>query len=305
MLVDRDINSPIRLLLLGSDSDIGETLFRHTQSLSEFEVTSLKVDDLLAANFLNTHEQTNGVLTKDYDFIVDAISMNKSLPMHYIEHTTHIKKWAEYKHADVMMISSSQVFSGEIDHSYEEDDTPDSQDKYGQRLAEIEQIFLANENNIVLRSGWLFGDEGKIVNDQSNNFVKDIITAAKTGETKQYKADCLGCPTPISDLIRVMLSVIKQRHYGAKNTGIYHYCCAEEVSWLSYAKAVLSIASQYDSKIDNVELHNEFSEASDNEEVEALRQSLSCRKIFNHFGVKQRPWRSNLKNLIKGLYQVD
>ena len=34
------------------------------------------------------------------------------------------------------------------------------------------------------------------------------------------------------------------------------------------------------------------------------RQSLSCRKIFNHFGVKQRPWRASLRNLVKELYQM-
>ncbi len=33
------------------------------------------------------------------------------------------------------------------------------------------------------------------------------------------------------------------------------------------------------------------------------KQSLSCRKVFNHYGVKQRPWRSSLRKLVKELYK--
>jgi dTDP-4-dehydrorhamnose reductase len=68
-------------------------------------------------------------------------------------------------------------------------------------------------------------------------------------------------------------------------------------------EAIIATSGQFDPKaqVEVEAIGDEFSEA---QESVMRRQSLSCRKIFNHFGIKQRPWRSKLKNLVKGLYQV-
>ena len=100
--------------------------------------------------------------------------------------------------------------------------------------------------------------------------------------------------------------MIKQRHYGAKNTGIYHYCCAEEISWIGLVEAILATSGQMDPKV-NVEVESieDSLMVMDGEVTQIKRQSLSCRRVFNHYGVKQRPWRSSLRNLVKELYKTN
>ncbi|TBR44947.1 dTDP-4-dehydrorhamnose reductase [Marinomonas agarivorans] len=300
LLTDRDINSPIRVLLLGSDTDIGTTFLQHANALTEFSVTPIDSQTFLADQGWHEDQQ------ETYDFLVDALSVGKPFASNYLEKITELQQWAERNSIHAIMLSSVQVFSGMTDHSYEETDTPDNDSKYAQNLIQIEQRFLSYHENIVLRSGWLFGGTGNFSQgptNKENNFAQQTIDFARNAEALPYRDDFTGCPTPISDLIRVVFSLIKQRHYGAKNTGVYHYCCAEEVSWKNYAKAILMVASQYDNNIDGQDFLDEYESNAVGQDVRQSKQSLSCRQIFNHFGVKQRPWRTNLKNFIKGLYQ--
>jgi len=299
---DQDINSPIKILLLGSDSDVGEAFLDFAQPLAEFEIAPLSMDVVLKTS-LPLPDNEN------YDFIVDAMSIDRIFSKNYVELINEYSQWALKSNTTILMLSSALVFSGSKGSSYNESDEPDNKDKHGQVLAKIEKMILKHDDNIVLRSGWLFGSKTRKEN-QENDFVRKTIKSLKEGKELDYQPDFLGSPTPISDLIRVTLSLIKQRYYGAKtgakNAGVYHYCCAEEISWLGYAKAILMVAAQYDLKLDSyTEIFNEDLVESSEIHVELLRQSLSCRKIFNHFGVKQRPWRPSLKNLIKGLYQVE
>lgn len=302
MLADRDINSSIRVLLLGSDTDVGNAFLQCTNTLPEFTVTSVDTN-----TFLEKQDWESDLLEQGkYDFLIDSLSLGRTFASTYVEKMTELQRWTENNNIYVIMLSSAQVFSGATDHSYEEDEQPDNDDKYARHLIAVEQIFLANKENIVLRSGWLFGGAGNFSQGPTNketNFAQQAIEKARAGELLPYSDDFIGCPTPISDLIRVTLSLVKQRHYGAKNTGLYHYCCAEEISWLNYAKAILMIASHYDEQIDSLDFLDEYADSSISQDVELNKQSLSCRHIFNHFGVKQRPWRTNLKNFIKGLYQ--
>ena len=195
------------------------------------------------------------------------------------------------------MISSARVFSGNKDVPYAEIDVPDSSEAYAKALIEAESIVLSNPNNIVLRTGWLFSGKG-------DDFVCRTLGLIQDGVNLAYKDDLIGSPTPVSDLVRVILSMVNQGHYGAQNKGIYHYCCAEEISWIRLVEAILATSSQFDPKaqVEVEAIGDSFPEV--HEALVMQRQSLSCRKIFNHFGIKQRPWRSKLRSLVKELYQA-
>ena len=179
MLIDHDINSPIRILLLGSDTDIGETFLYTTDSLNEFVVTAITIDNFLAMDF----SVAKGVIENDeYDFIIDTVSVSKSLPSNYINLIEDVNEWASSKHVDVVMLSNSHVFSGITDHSYEESDEPDGKEKYSQRLIRVEKTFLSNDCNIILRTGWLFDShvhnndvsKGSLL-DKRNNFLVFVL----------------------------------------------------------------------------------------------------------------------------------
>jgi dTDP-4-dehydrorhamnose reductase len=286
---EKDINAPIKILLLGSDTNIGEELISFSEELAEFSLTSLTQESFYQTQF--SVDSFN-----KYDVVLDALSIGANTDdFAQIKACNHMLQDAD---VSMFMLSSVEVFSGDKGTAYDENEEPDAKSTKGQQLAEIEQLVLSDSNNIVLRSGWLFGCK-------QQDFVASTLAKLKLGEPVLLEDDLLGNPTPISDLVRVAFSLIKQRHFGAKNSGVYHYSCAEDISWFGFGEAVLTNASQFNIQFQASLQATNSSEAEVTDLTLLRKQSLSCRKIFNHFGVKQRPWRASLRNLVKDLYQMN
>ena len=287
----QDINAPIRILLLGSGTEVGSSLLQLSEGKDEFEW--LCPDESLLLDVSRRAELD----TMQFDVIIDALSLRYALQNDYGKFQSSLRYLSEKSSTTLIMISSARVFSGNKDVPYAEIDVPDSSEAYAKALIEAESIVLSNPNNIVLRTGWLFSGKG-------DDFVCRTLGLIQDGVNLAYKDDLIGSPTPVSDLVRVILSMVNQGHYGAQNKGVYHYCCAEEISWIRLVEAILATSSQFDPKaqVEVEAIGDSFPEV--HETLVMQRQSLSCRKIFNHFGIKQRPWRSKLRSLVKELYQA-
>ncbi len=287
----QNINAPIRILLLGCHSEVGSSLLELSKDKKEFEWLCPEESMLLGA------DAETQLAEMQFDVIVDVLSLRYALQSDHDVFQSSLRYLSERSDAPLIMISSSKVFSGETDSPYTEEETPDGTSSYARALIEAENIVLANPENIVLRTGWLFSGQG-------DDFVCRTLGLIKDGVNLAYKDNLIGSPTPVSDLVRVIFSMISQGHYGSKNTGIYHYCCAEEIGWVGLVEAIVTTSGQFDPKA-QVEVETIDSSFSDEKETIMYRQSLSCRRIFNHFGVKQRPWRSKLRSLVKELYSVN
>ena len=287
----QDINAPIRILLLGSNTEVGASLLSFSAGKNEFEWLCPEESMLLDVTRRAELE------AMQFDVVIDALSLRHALQSDYAKFQSTLRYLSEQGRASLIMLSSARVFSGNKDVPYSEIDVPDSSDPYALALIEAEKIVLSHPENIVLRTGWLFSGKG-------DDFVCRTLGLIQDGVNLAYKDDLIGSPTPVSDLVRVILSVVKQGHYGAKNKGVYHYCCAEDISWVGLVEAIVATSSQFDPKaqVEVEAISDAFPEVQDM--VVMKRQSLSCRKIFNHFGIKQRPWRSKLRNLVKELYQA-
>lgn len=287
----QNINDPIRILLLGSGTEVGSSLLALSKNKPEFEW--LCPDESLLLN-ANRRAELDAM---QFDVIIDALSLRHALQSDYRTLLSTLRYLSEQDKAPLIMLSSARVFAGNKGAPYSETDTPDSIEPYAQALIEAETVVLERPQNIVLRTGWLFSGKG-------DDFVCRTLGLIQDGVNLAYKDDLIGSPTPVSDLVRVILSMVNQGHYGAKNTGIYHYCCAEEISWIGLVEAIVATSNQFDPKaqVEVEAIGDAFPEAQ--EAVVMRRQSLSCRKVFNHFGIKQRPWRSKLRNLVKELYKA-
>ncbi|MBJ7538330.1 sugar nucleotide-binding protein [Marinomonas transparens] len=291
MNTKQNINAPIRILLLGCESEIGSSLLHFSKEKEGFQW-------LCPAEHILLDEAGRTELeAMQFDVVIDALSLRYALQDDYSRFQETLRYLSDNAAVPLIMISSSRVFSGDNNVPYGEDDVPDGVDSFAQALIASESIVLNNSNNIVLRTGWLFSGQG-------DDFVCRTLDLIQDGVNLAYKDNLVGSPTPVSDLVRVILSVVSQRHYGAKNQGVYHYCCAEEISWVGLVEAIVATAGQFDPKaqVEVEALSESFPEVA-TDGVSYKRQSLSCRKIFNHFGVKQRPWRSKLRSLVKVLYQ--
>jgi dTDP-4-dehydrorhamnose reductase len=287
----QDINAPIRILLLGSNTEVGSSLLQLSKEKKEFEWLCPEESVLLDSNAEAQLE------LMQFDVIIDALSLRYALQDDYYGFQSVLRYLSDSVEAPLIMLSSARVFSGDKDAPYAETDEPDSTESYAQALIAAESIVLNNPKNIVLRTGWLFSGKG-------DDFVCRTLGLIQDGVDLAYKDDLIGSPTPISDLVRVIFSIIKQRYYGSQNTGIYHYCCAEEISWIGLVEAIVATSGQFDPKA-QVEVEAINGVFPDVQHNVMRRQSLSCRRVFNHFGIKQRPWRLKLRNLVKELYQTN
>lgn len=287
----KDINAPIRILLLGSNTEVGSSLLSFSAGKNEFEW--LCPEESLLLDVTRRAELD----AMQFDVVIDALSLRSALQSDYAKFQSTLRYLSEQGRASLIMLSSARVFSGNKEVPYSETDLPDSLDPYALALIEAEAIVLSHPENTVLRTGWLFSGKG-------DDFVCRTLGLIQDGVNLAYKDDLIGSPTPVSDLVRVILSMINQGHYGATNKGVYHYCCAEEISWVGLVEAIVATSSQFDPKaqVEVEAISDVFPEVQD--VVAMKRQSLSCRKIFNHFGIKQRPWRSKLRNLVKELYHA-
>ena len=97
-------------------------------------------------------------------------------------------------------------------------------------------------------------------------------------------------PTPIHDVVRVIVAIVRQLDCGAARWGTYHYQSSDGCTWYQFAEAALAVISQYCS-VNTVLIEQTNGQTSAAE--------LSCQKLLNTFGIKQRPWRASITGMIR------
>ena len=88
---------------------------------------------------------------------------------------------------------------------------------------------------------------------------------------------------------------------GAMRNLLYHYCGLETKKEIEFVQQVLKYASQHDEQIyqylDNFTL-TEIPPVK----PQVANTTLSSKKIFDTFGIKQRSWHGSLQSTIKAIY---
>lgn len=196
----------------------------------------------------------------------------------------------------LIQLSSPYVFDGEKKLGYNEQDEPMPQGIYGRTALQAEVELQKIERHIIIRTGWLFGTG---INDQIKGWIK--ATKKQNGELKVVRRRF--SPTATEDLARVLLAVSHQVDCQASVWGVYHYCGLETKKESEFVLQVLKYASQHDEQvyqlIDTLRItENTLSPP------EIPNATLSSKKLFDTFGIKQRSWHVSLQAAIKSLYQI-
>lgn len=137
--------------------------------------------------------------------------------------------------AEMVYISTNEVFNGRSDRPYREDDKPNPINPYGSSKRSGEQMaahYLKNGLYIV-RTAWLYGG--------GHMFPEKILAAAdKFGELRVV-TDEVGNPTYTLDLALAVAALVRTRTYG-----IYHFTNAGYCSRYEYAQEVLRLGGRDD-----------------------------------------------------------
>ena len=199
------------------------------------------------------------------------------------------------KNIPIIHLSTDHVFDGHYASGYTEDDQTIPLGIFGKSKWQGEDMLRQKlEQHLILRVSWLFSPWG-------DNFLTRSLQTART-ETDMYAADDRsGCPTSAGDIARVVLAIIRQLNENAGAWGTYHYCGAEVTTRFKFLEAIYDRA-QHKEELVTKRLHSvPRSQLYANAERPAS-SVLNCKKLLNDFGIHQRPWRSELAQVIDNLY---
>ena len=146
--------------------------------------------------------------------------------------------------ADMVFVSTNEVFDGRTDQPYREDDPTNPINPYGSSKRAGEQMtarYLKNKLYIV-RTAWLYAAGG-------NNFPTKMISLADMLKTLRVVSDEISNPTYAPDLAEAIIRLIHTHAYG-----IYHFVNAGYCSRYDFAKEILRLGGRGDIPVQPITL---------------------------------------------------
>jgi dTDP-4-dehydrorhamnose reductase len=196
-------------------------------------------------------------------------------------------------------VSTDYVFDGTKQGPYVEEDPIAPLGVYGKSKAAGEAVLRQRlPEHLIVRTAWLCGIHG-------HNFVKTILRLGRDRATLKVVSDQSGCPTFAADLADAILKMASQVEIGKLVPwGTYHYCGRGETTWHGFAEAIFEIAEQYETF--TVKLVMPISTAEYPTPVRRPANSvLDCSKIERQLGIRSRPWKESLAEMIRRLYELN
>lgn len=142
----------------------------------------------------------------------------------------HLARWAaEHQSTNWLLhISTDFVFSGRSHRPYRPDDQPDPLSIYGRTKleGELHVRYLARDNSLVLRTGWVYSPYGR-------NFLKTMLRLMAEKDSLNVVDDQIGTPSSTLGLVRCIEAAVNQRP-----SGTLHWSDAGVASWYDFAVAI-------------------------------------------------------------------
>lgn len=183
--------------------------------------------------------------------------------------------------ADLVYISSNEVFDGQATTPYNEASEPNPINPYGSSKRAGEKMAARYQRKIyVVRTAWLYSAGG-------NNFPTKILAAAKANKSLRVVQDEISNPTFVPDLAAAIAKLIKTRAYGVYNLVNEGYCSRYE-----FAQEILRLNGLADMPIEPI-LLADYQRASTVPPFTPL-VNIQAAKL----GIQLRPWREALADCI-------
>lgn len=293
---------PAKILITGAEGQIGRALVRLMAGDRDFIIIALSKRHFDITQARQMSDQMAQYLP---DYVVNCAGFNRVDPAErdpeqaFAVNAKGVEQLAMIcgeMSIPLLHLSSDYVFDGHYASGYTESDEPAPLDVYGASKWEGEEaVRRLLLKHIILRISWIFSESG-------TNFLLKTLEQARNQEAIRAVDDRRGCPTSADDVARVLMAILKQLISGAEAWGTYHYCGAEITTRYGFSEAILAAARQYE------ELKaTQLIPVSSSEMPEAAERPassvLKCKKLLNTFGIRQRPWRSELQRLVRKLYE--
>ena len=284
----------MRVLVLGADSPLGQALLETQELLGRHELVPLS---RAACRWKSERQAKKSVVRAKCELVLDvrieaASDGGEQIQELDLKRCHWVAKACQRSQTTYLFVSSSRIFSGQLDRPYAEDDSPDNEETIGQLLAMCEQLVRDNcEYHIILRLGPIFSHQG-------TNLITQMLGPMGQGGSLILDNNLRGCPVAALDGARVVSAILDQLSTSLEIWGIFHYCSSDTATYYEFAEALLASASQF----------SEFSASAvqleqQSEGLAPLNRALQCSKIRNTFAIKQVPWRRDIAATITRYYE--
>ncbi|PSV46792.1 dTDP-4-dehydrorhamnose reductase [Photobacterium indicum] len=194
--------------------------------------------------------------------------------------------------AAILHISTDYVFEGNKEGEYAESDTTNPQGVYGgSKLAGEIAVAKACDKHIILRTAWVFGEQG-------NNFVKTMLRLAKTHDSLGIVGDQFGGPTYAGDIAAALVVITKTICNGESDKfGIYHFSGLPHVSWSQFAQVIFDEAVEQAVIQQSPTVNAITTEEYPTPAKRPANSKLDTRLITEKFAIQASDWKLALGNI--------
>ena len=191
----------------------------------------------------------------------------------------------------VVHISTDYVFDGSKSGAWEVDDPVAPLNVYGaSKLGGELALRTSGARAVIVRTSW-------VVSAHGNNFVKTMLRLANDNSTVRVVADQRGSPTSAADLAAAVQTIVSRLIQEPSHPGaVVHFSNAGDTSWAEFATEIFRQSAARGGPTAAVQ------EITTGEFPTAARRPrnslLSHSAILSEFGIKPRPWRDALNDIL-------
>ena len=230
------------ILVTGSRGQVGSELAKLSSDIPRFDFLYIDKDDVDLGDKVAFSDYTEG---KKINYIINcaaytavdqaesdeanALLINAKVP-------GMLAEFCQTSNTRLLHISTDYVFEGNGNVPLTELNQPNPSSVYGKTKLQGEKEILDKLNNAyIFRTAWVYSVFGK-------NFLKTMLSLAKTRAQVSVVYDQVGTPTNARDLAWMILTVIENIELGNDFPGVYHYTNEGVTSWFDFATAIFKIA---------------------------------------------------------------
>ena len=228
----------MHVLLLGTDTPLGHALVDYQEKLGRHQGTFMSRS---ACRWKSERQAKKVVARAKCDIVVDVrieAAGDGGDPIQELDlkRCHWVAKACQRSNIPYLYISSSRVFSGQLERPYNEDDSTDNEETVGQLLSNAEQLVRDScERHLILRFGPIFSYEG-------TNLITQMLGPMLEGGSLVLDNNLRGCPVAAQDGARVVSALLDQLSTGVQPWGIYHYGSSDTATYYEFAEAMLAAA---------------------------------------------------------------
>ncbi len=208
-----------------------------------------------------------------------------------------IAECAKKTGATFVHYSTVFVYDGTKQSPYLETDAPNPLNAYGRsKLAGDNAVIACGGNHIILRVNWVYSV-------RRTNFMLTILKLARERASLKVTADQDGSPTSAACYAAATARLVEKGGALRELTGIYNLAAEGHCNRLEWARALIDCASEYSGLREGwAQLLSTTTADYPLTAKRPLNTVTDCSKIKRAMGIEMPPWRTQLEELLRGMY---